>query len=310
MRMSRLQMETGQIWELMVIRQRHPNLLPVEVRIRQIRDRHANIPVQKCETRKRQPVKQRGYTGDTYCKICNTKLSTGKSIATKATAQKYAIKKRQPVQQRGYTGDTYCKICNKKLSTGKSIATKGHSTTTKTQKATASKDGKITSTCTRCGTTTKTVKIAKVSKIKLSKTKYTYNGKKQTPSVTVKDSKGKELKVNTDYKVKLPSGRKNVGTYEVKITFKGSKYSGSKTLSYTINPKSTKLSKVSAKKKGFEAKWKKQSTQTKGYQIQYSTDSKFKSGNKTVTVNKNSTTKKTISKLKSKEEILCKNPYL
>lgn len=202
----------------------------------------------------------------------------------------------------GYTGDTYCKICNKKLSTGKSIAAKGHSTTTKTQKATASKDGKITTTCTRCGTTTKTVKIAKVSKIKLSKTKYTYNGKKQTPSVTVKDSKGKELKVNTDYKVKLPSGRKNVGTYEVKITFKGSKYSGSKTLSYTINPKSTKLSKVSAKKKGFEAKWKKQSTQTKGYQIQYSTDSKFKSGNKTVTVNKNSTTRKTISKLKAKKK--------
>lgn len=202
----------------------------------------------------------------------------------------------------GYTGDTYCKTCNKKLSTGKSIAAKGHSTTTKTQKATASKDGKITTTCTRCGTTTKTAKIARVSKIKLSKTKYTYNGKKQTPSVTVKDSKGKELKVNTDYKVKLPSGRKNVGTYEVKITFKGSKYSGSKTLSYTINPKSTKLSKVSAKKKGFEAKWKKQSTQTKGYQIQYSTDSKFKSGNKTVTVNKNSTTKKTISKLKAKKK--------
>ena len=202
----------------------------------------------------------------------------------------------------GYTGDTYCKTCNKKLSTGKSIAAKGHSTTTQTQKATASKDGKITTTCTRCGTTTKTVKIAKVSKIKLSKTKYTYNGKKQTPSVTVKDSKGKELKVNTDYKVKLPSSRKNVGTYEVKITFKGSKYSGSKTLSYTINPKSTKLSKVSAKKKGFEAKWKKQSTQTKGYQIQYSTDSKFKSGNKTVTVNKNSTTKKTISKLKAKKK--------
>lgn len=202
----------------------------------------------------------------------------------------------------GYTGDTYCKICNTKLSTGKSIAAKGHSTTTKTQKATASKDGKITTTCTRCGTTTKTVKIAKVSKIKLSKTKYTYNGKKQTPSVTVKDSKGKELKVNADYKVKLPSGRKNVGTYEVKITFKGSKYLGSKTLSYTINPKSTKLSKVSAKKKGFEAKWKKQSTQTKGYQIQYSTDSKFKSGNKTVTVNKNSTTKKTISKLKAKKK--------
>lgn len=243
-----------------------------------------------------------GYTGDTYCKSCNTKLSTGKSIAAKGHSAEVRDQKAATCTTAGYTGDTYCKICNKKLSTGKSIAAKGHSTTTKTQKATASKDGKITTTCTRCGTTTKTVKIAKVSKIKLSKTKYTYNGKKQTPSVTVKDSKGKELKVNTDYKVKLPSGRKNVGTYEVKITFKGSKYSGSKTLSYTINPKSTKLSKVSAKKKGFEAKWKKQSTQTKGYQIQYSTDSKFKSGNKTVTVNKNSTTKKTISKLKAKKK--------
>lgn len=222
---------------------------------------------------------------------------TCKHTSTEVRNQKAAT-----CETAGYTGDTYCKNCNKKISTGESVPAKGHSTITDTQKATASKDGNITTTCTRCGITIQTVEIAKVSQIKLSKKKYTYNGKKQTPSVTVKDSKGKELKVNTDYKVKLPSGRKNVGTYEVKITFKGSKYSGSKTLSYTINPKSTKLSKVSAKKKGFEAKWKKQSTQTKGYQIQYSTDSKFKSGNKTVTVNKNSTTKKTISKLKAKKK--------
>lgn len=222
---------------------------------------------------------------------------TCKHTSTEVRNQKAAT-----CETAGYTGDTYCKNCNKKISTGESVPAKGHSTITDTQKATASKDGNITTTCTRCGITIQTVEIAKVSQIKLSKKKYTYNGKKQTPSVTVKDSKGKELKVNADYKVKLPSGRKNVGTYEVKITFKGSKYSGSKTLSYTINPKSTKLSKVSAKKKGFEAKWKKQSTQTKGYQIQYSTDSKFKSGNKTVTVNKNSTTKKTISKLKAKKK--------
>lgn len=222
---------------------------------------------------------------------------TCKHTSTEVRNQKAAT-----CETAGYTGDTYCKNCNKKISTGESVPAKGHSTITDTQKATASKDGNITTTCTRCGITIQTVEITKVSQIKLSKKKYTYNGKKQTPSVTVKDSKGKELKVNADYKVKLPSGRKNVGTYEVKITFKGSKYSGSKTLSYTINPKSTKLSKVSAKKKGFEAKWKKQSTQTKGYQIQYSTDSKFKSGNKTVTVNKNSTTKKTISKLKAKKK--------
>ena len=123
-----------------------------------------------------------------------------------------------------------CKICNKKLSTGKSIAAKGHSTTTKTQKATASKDGKITSTCTRCGTTTKTVKIAKVSKIKLSKTKYTYNGKKQTPAITVTDRTGKLLKNGTDYKVTYPKNRKNVGVYTAKVTFQGN-YTGTKSLS-------------------------------------------------------------------------------
>ena len=48
-------------------------------------------------------------------------------------------------------------------------------------------------------------------------------------------------------------------------------------------------------------KWKKNRTQTTGYQIQYSTSSKFK-GAKTVTVSKNKTTNKTISKLKAKKK--------
>jgi hypothetical protein len=42
--------------------------------------------------------------------------------------------------------------------------------------------------------------------------------------------------------------------------------------------------------------WKKDSQAT-GYQIVYATNSKFTSGKKTVTVSKNSTTSKTISKL-------------
>ncbi|MGN0521072.1 MAG: fibronectin type III domain-containing protein, partial [Eubacterium sp.] len=44
-------------------------------------------------------------------------------------------------------------------------------------------------------------------------------------------------------------------------------------------------------------------TQTTGYQIQYSTSSKFTSKTtKTVTVSKNKTTSKTISKLKAKKK--------
>ncbi|MGN0528294.1 MAG: fibronectin type III domain-containing protein, partial [Eubacterium sp.] len=63
----------------------------------------------------------------------------------------------------------------------------------------------------------------------------------------------------------------------------------------------TSISSVSAGSKKFTVKWKKQSTQVTGYQIQYSTSSKFTSP-KTVTVSSYKTTSKTISKLKSKKK--------
>ena len=152
------------------------------------------------------------------------------------------------------------------------------------------------------GTVKKTFKInpAKVSNVKLSSTSYTYNGKTKTPSVTVKDSKGRKLKNGTDYTVKYSSGRKNVGRYAVKVTFKGN-YTGSKTVYYYIVPKSTSISRVSALRKGFKLSWKKQKTQTTGYQIQYSTSKKFKKA-KAVNVSKNKTTSKYIKKLSSKKK--------
>ena len=174
-------------------------------------------------------------------------------------------------------------------------------------KATTSKDGKRTATyaCTRTGckaTYTKTLQTYyKVNTIKLNKTAYTYNGKVQKPSVTVKDSKGKALKNGTDYKIDYPKGMKNVGKYTVKVTLKGN-YSGSKSMTYNINPKGTSVSKVTAAKKGFKVTWKKQTTQTTGYEVQYSTASNFKKGNKTVTVSKNKTTSKSVSKLSAKKK--------
>lgn len=114
--------------------------------------------------------------------------------------------------------------------------------------------------------------------------------------MTVKDSKGKTLKKNTDYTVSYAKGRKYVGKYAVKVTFKGN-YSGTKTLYFTINPKGTKLSSVKAGKKQVTAKWKSQKSQKSGYQVQHSTSKSFK-GAKTVTVNSNKTTSKTIKNLK------------
>jgi len=166
--------------------------------------------------------------------------------------------------------------------------------------ASIGKDGKIVKKCSACGATI-TSSIAKISTVSLSAVNYTYNGGVKTPSVTVKDSKGRKLSNGRDYTVTYPSGRKNVGRYSIKIRFKGN-YSGTKTLTYNINPKGTSMSKVTAAKKGFKAKWKKQSTQTTGYQLQYSTSSKFKKGTKTVNISKNKTTSKSVRKLYAKKK--------
>ncbi len=157
------------------------------------------------------------------------------------------------------------------------------------------------SICTDCGTKQKNYTISKIEQVELSSVSYTYNGKVQKPSVTVKDSKGKALKNGTDYSVSYSSGCKNAGRYTVKVTLKGN-YSGTKSLTYNINPKGTSVSKLTAAKKGFKVTWKKQATQTTGYQVQYSTTSNFKKGNKTVNITKNKTTSKSVSKLSAKKK--------
>ena len=137
-----------------------------------------------------------GYTGDTYCKDCNAKLSSGKTIAKKAhtwdagkitkqatctvngtktytctsckTTKTSSIAatghtkelrnvKTATCAHAGYTGDTYCKKCNKKLATGKTIAQKAHTWNkgVVTTAATCTKQGVRTYTCTVCKGTRK-----------------------------------------------------------------------------------------------------------------------------------------------------------
>ena len=166
-------------------------------------------------------------------------------------------------------------------------------------KATFWDDGLRNQTCIKCGSE-ENVYISRVTVGKLDKSSTVYNGRVQKPSVIVKDSKGKTLKNGTDYTVSYPKSMKNVGKYTVKVTLKGN-YSGSKSMTYNINPKGTSVSKVKAAKKGFKVTWKKQATQTTGYQVQYSTSSKFKSA-KTVTISKNKTPSKSVIKLSAKKK--------
>ena len=180
------------------------------------------------------------------------------------------------------------------------IAKIAHTTKQTVTKATPTANGKIVNYCSVCKKTLSTTVIPKASSIKLKATSLTYNGKVITPKVIVKDRTGKTLVKNTDYTVSYAKGRKYVGKYAVKITFKG-KYSGTKTLYFTIKPKATSISSLKAGSKKFTVKWKKQATQTTGYQVQYSASSKFSKA-KTVTVGKNTTVSKKISKLSGKKK--------
>ncbi len=186
-------------------------------------------------------------------------------------------------------GDTYTK----------EISALGHKYgNSKTVAATVNKNGLLIKSCIVCGNEDVTT-IYSPTTIRLSKTVYTYNGKNQKPSVSIKDSKGKSLISNIDYTVSYPKTTKNVGSYIVTVEFKGC-YSGTKKMVFTMIPKGTSLLKVSSYKKGFSLRWKKQAAQTTGYEIAYSTDSSFsKKSTKIVPVNKNKTTSKSITKLKA-----------
>ena len=125
--------------------------------------------------------KEKGYTGDTYCKDCGEKLATGTAtvkkahtVGTPATCVSKAVcsvcsetfgevdatnhvhttvknRKEATCTQTGYTGDTYCTDCNKILRTGEELAALGHDyKATVTKQPTTTEEGVRTYTCTRC----------------------------------------------------------------------------------------------------------------------------------------------------------------
>ena len=73
----------------------------------------------------------------------------------------------------------------------------------------------------------------KASDITLYSETVTYNGKVRTPSITVKTPWGATLTEGTHYTVKIPDGRKDVGTYTYTLTFKGN-FTGTVNKVFTI----------------------------------------------------------------------------
>lgn len=163
-------------------------------------------------------------------------------------------------------------------------------------RASTSKDGKIEKKCQYCDKVISRVPVYQIKTISLSSTSYYYDGKVKTPTVVIKDRKGNTLTMNRDYTLSYSSGRKYPGKYDIKITFNGRFY-GTVTKSFYIKPKGTSLTNLTATSKGFKVYWKKQSTQTSGFQIQYATDSKFTQNCKGVFASGGTTTYKSIGKL-------------
>lgn len=131
---------------------------------------------------------------------------------------------------------------------------------------------------------------------KLSKTTLAYNGKTQTPSITV-TYKGKKLS-NKYYAVKY-TNNKNIGTATVTVTGKGTYKKCSGKAMFKIVLRTGAISSLKAGKKYITLNWK-TITGSTGYQIQYSISKNFAKA-KTVKIagaKKHSTT---IKKLTSKK---------
>ena len=237
-----------------------------------------------------------GYTGDTYCSACGVQISVGRTIPAYGShiydapcdnecnrckevrdAAEHTVVIDKAIAatctKEGKTEGSHCLLCRTVIEAQTTIPKKAHTYKNSVTKATLTKNGKITSTCSVCKAQ-KTTTIYYPKTIKLSATSYSYDCKEKKPGVTVKDSSGKTLKNGTDYTVSYSGGRKNIGSYSVKVTFKGN-YSGTKTLTYKIVlAKVTSLKASSQATTSLKLSWKKVSGAS-GYQI-YKYDSKKK----------------------------------
>ncbi len=233
-----------------------------------------------------------GYTSasaELICSSCDEKHTENAVITSKITkAASCGV-----TGERTYTAKVI--VDGKEYTDSKTESIPGtvHSYKTTTTKATLNANGSIVTKCTVCGEIKSKKTIYKPKTFTLSSTSYTYSGSAKKPTVTVTDSNGSKI-ASGNYTLSYKDNTK-VGKATVTVKFKG-KYSGSKSLTFKINPKGTTISKLTPKKAKIALTWKSQTTQTTGYQIQYSKKSDF-SGAKTVSITSSLTTAKTISSL-------------
>lgn len=146
-----------------------------------------------------------------------------------------------------------------------------------------------------------------VKSVALDKTTYIYNGLTKKPKVILKYSDGDTIP-SKNYKITYVNN-KNVGQASVKIEMLGN-FKGTYTKKFIINPSGTVINKLNKKVESkvvngktikstfLVVAYKAKKIQTSGYQIQYSTDSKF-AVSKICTITNCQVASRSISSLKS-----------
>lgn len=239
-----------------------------------------------------------GKTEGSHCSVCNKVIKPQKVIPATGHKHSYSssVTKKATCTETGVRTFT----CNCGDQYTEEIPLAPHRYTEKRTPATMNSSGMVQQICSVCSNAG-TAAIIASPRIAWGETDFSYDGKIKTPSVTVQDTKGKALKAGTDYQISYSGGRINPGVYTATVAFRGN-YSGKSVKSFTVKPKKTSLKKASAKSKGMQVSWKKQTAQMDGYQLQYSTNASFKGKTTKLATAKKSAVSKKISKLKGKKK--------
>lgn len=194
-----------------------------------------------------------------HCTTCDSQTEITIIPKVEHTYGKWIIDKNASCTKVG-SKHKMCSICENILT--EEIETTEHKyKTIKTVKATTEKNGKLTKQCVVCKKT-KTETIYYPKTVSLSKTKFTYNGKIQKPTILVENSKGKTISAS-NYDITYSKGRRNVGTYKVIVTFKGN-YSGTVTKTFSIVKSSQSITASNFTKKIGDSTFALNAKQTKG----------------------------------------------
>lgn len=204
-----------------------------------------------------------GKTKGSHCSVCDKVLVEQKIVPAKGHTEVVDKAVEATCSKTGLTEGSHCSVCNEVLVEQEVIKKKSHSYGEIVTQAAVGRNGSIVNECIMCGKVKSETIICGINTIKLSATKYTYNGKVQKPSVIVEDTKGNKLKEDTDYTVTYASGCKKPGSYTVTVKFEGN-YSGSKELTYTINVKKYSSCKISKTTYTYNGKVRKPTVTVKG----------------------------------------------